>query len=380
MIDAAKRPVILAGHGIVKAEASELLAEFVEKTGIPVASTLLGLGGFPASHTLALGMMGMHGEAWVNKAIQEADLLVALGMRFDDRVTGNLETYAVNAKKIHCELDPAEINKNVRVDLALVGDVKDTLASLLHAHAPRRERHGWRDRIGSLKGDSAVRDIQQMPHDQDRLFAAHVMHDLWRITEGKALVVTDVGQHQMWEAQYYKHDYPRKLITSGGLGTMGFALPAAIGARFAMPDEEIWVVVGDGGFQMTACELSTAAQEGIKLNIAIINNGYLGMVRQWQQFFYDGRYSATPLRSPDFVKLAEAHGLTGLRVTKRDEVESAVAQARADARRRRDRLPRRAGGQRLPDGARRRRPPRHDPPPQPHRRDGGRRMNHGDQS
>jgi acetolactate synthase-1/2/3 large subunit len=155
------------------------------------------------------------------------------------------------------------------------------------------------------------------------------MHDLWRIAEGKALVVSDVGQHQMWEAQYYKHDYPRKLITSGGLGTMGFALPAAIGARFAMPDEEIWVVVGDGGFQMTACELSTAAQEGIKLNIAIINNGYLGMVRQWQQFFYDGRYSATPLRSPDFVKLAEAHGLTGLRVTKRDEIESVVAQARA---------------------------------------------------
>jgi acetolactate synthase-1/2/3 large subunit len=327
MINAAKRPVILAGHGIVKAGASALLAEFVETSGIPVASTLLGLGGFPASHRLSLGMMGMHGEAWVNQAIQEADLLVALGMRFDDRVTGNLASYAVNAKKIHCELDPAEINKNVRVDLALVGDVKDTLASLLKL-VTKSERHGWFDRIGSLKGDSAVRDIQQMPHE-GRLFAAHVMHDLWRITEGKALVVSDVGQHQMWEAQYYKHDYPRKLITSGGLGTMGFALPAAIGARFAAPDEEIWVVVGDGGFQMTACELSTAAQEGIKLNIAIINNGYLGMVRQWQQFFYDGRYSATPLRSPDFVKLAEAHGLTGLRVTKRQEVEAAVAQARA---------------------------------------------------
>jgi acetolactate synthase-1/2/3 large subunit len=326
MIDAAKRPVILAGHGIVKAEATALLAEFVAKTGIPVASTLLGLGGFPASHVLALGMMGMHGEAWVNQAIQEADLLVALGMRFDDRVTGNLETYAKNAKKIHCELDPAEINKNVRVDLALVGDVKDTLASLLTLTATT-ERRGWLDRIGSLKGDSAVRDIQQMPHE-DRLFAAHVMHDLWRITCGKAIVVSDVGQHQMWEAQYYKHDYPRKLITSGGLGTMGFALPAAIGARFAMPDEEIWVVVGDGGFQMTACELSTAAQEGIKLNIAIINNGYLGMVRQWQQFFYDGRYSATPLRSPDFVLLAEAHGLTGIRVTQRAEVEAAVERAR----------------------------------------------------
>jgi acetolactate synthase-1/2/3 large subunit len=172
-----------------------------------------------------------------------------------------------------------------------------------------------------------VRDIQQMPH-AGRLYAAHVMHDLWRITEGKALVVTDVGQHQMWEAQYYKHDHPRRLVTSGGLGTMGFALPAAIGARFAAPDDEVWVIAGDGGFQMTACELSTVAQEGIKLNIAIINNGYLGMVRQWQQFFYQGRYSATPLRSPDFVKLAEAHGLFGLRVTTRDEVAPAVSRAR----------------------------------------------------
>ncbi|TMQ13351.1 MAG: biosynthetic-type acetolactate synthase large subunit [Deltaproteobacteria bacterium] len=325
MIDAAKRPVILAGHGIVKAGASALLGDFVERTGIPVAATLLGLGGFPASHPLALGMMGMHGEAWVNQAIQEADLLVALGMRFDDRVTGNPATYAPGAKKIHCELDPAEINKNVRVDVALVGDVGHTLRALLPLVAPA-ERRGWLDHIHALKGDSAVRDIQHLPH-HGRLFAAHVLHDLWRITEGKALVVTDVGQHQMWEAQYYKHDHPRKLITSGGLGTMGFALPAAIGARFAVPDE-IWVIAGDGGFQMTACELATAAQEGIKLHIAIINNGYLGMVRQWQEFFYDGRYSATPLRSPDFVKLAEAHGLTGLRVTRREDIEGAVAAAR----------------------------------------------------
>jgi acetolactate synthase-1/2/3 large subunit len=172
-----------------------------------------------------------------------------------------------------------------------------------------------------------VRDIQQMPGN-DKLYAAHVMHDLWRLTNGKALVVTDVGQHQMWEAQYYKHDHPRKLITSGGLGTMGFALPAAIGARFACPKDEIWVIAGDGGFQMTACELSTIAQEGVKVNIAIINNGFLGMVRQWQQFFYNGRYSATPLKSPDFVKLAEAHGLSGIRVTTREEVAPAVARAR----------------------------------------------------
>lgn len=327
MIDRARRPVILAGHGIVKAGATAVLRDLVDKAAMPVASTLLGLGGFPAAHPLALGMMGMHGEAWVNHAIQEADLLLALGMRFDDRVTGKLDTYAPDAKKIHCELDPAEINKNVRVDIALVGDVKDTLDALLPL-VSRRDRAAWFARISELKGDSAVRDIQCMPHD-GRLFAAHVMHDLWRITEGKAVVVTDVGQHQMWEAQYYRHDYPRKLVTSGGLGTMGFALPAALGAKLAGPDEEVWVIAGDGGFQMTACELSTIAQEGVKLHIAIINNGYLGMVRQWQQFFYDGRYSATPLRSPDFVKLAEAHGLTGLRVTTRDEVVPAVARARA---------------------------------------------------
>jgi acetolactate synthase-1/2/3 large subunit len=329
LIDRAKRPVILAGHGIVKAQATAVLRELVDRTGMPVASTLLGLGGFPATHPLSLGMAGMHGEAWVNHAIQEADLLLALGMRFDDRVTGNLATFAVDAKKIHCELDPAEVNKNVRVDVSLVGDVKDTLAALVPLVAPR-DRRAWLDRIAEFKGDAAVRDIQCMPHD-GRLFAAHVMHDLWRITEGKAVVVTDVGQHQMWEAQYYKHDHPRKLVTSGGLGTMGFALPAGLGAWFAAPGEEVWVIVGDGGFQMTACELSTIAQEGAKLNIAVINNGYLGMVRQWQQFFYDGRYSATPLRSPDFVKLAEAHGLVGLRVTSRDEVAPAVARARAEA-------------------------------------------------
>jgi acetolactate synthase-1/2/3 large subunit len=327
LIDAAERPVIFSGHGIIAAAASNLLGDLVEKTGIPVASTLLGLGGFPATHPLCLGMMGMHGEAWVNKAIQEADLLIALGMRFDDRVTGKLETYAPRAKKIHCELDPAEINKNVRVDVPLVGDVAETLRALVPAVA-RRAHTSWLDRIHGLRGDSAVLDIQTMPHC-GRLFAAHVMHDLWRITEGKALVVTDVGQHQMWEAQYYKHDFPRKLITSGGLGTMGFALPAALGAKMARPEEEVWVVVGDGGFQMTAAELSTCAQEGIKLHVAVINNGYLGMVRQWQQFFYGGRYAATPLRGPDFVKLAEAHGLVGLRVTDRDQIPGVVAAARA---------------------------------------------------
>jgi acetolactate synthase I/II/III large subunit len=326
LIDEAERPLILTGHGILKAEATRELLAFVERTGIPVASTLLGLGGFPATHPLSLGMMGMHGEAWVNHAIQEADLLIALGMRFDDRVTGNLKTYAVKAKKIHVEIDRSEINKNVKVDVGIIGDVRDTLLSLVPG-VKQRQRGPWLERISALKGDSAVRDIQSMPHS-DQLFAAHVIHDLWRLTSGRALVVTDVGQHQMWEAQYYKHDHPRKLITSGGLGTMGFALPAAIGARFAKPEDDVWIVVGDGGFQMTACELSTCMQEKIKVNVAIINNGYLGMVRQWQEFFYDRRYSATPMLSPDFVKLAEAHGLTGIRVTRREEIEGAVARAK----------------------------------------------------
>jgi acetolactate synthase-1/2/3 large subunit len=326
MIKSSKRPIIFSGHGVLKSNATAQLLEFVHKTDIPVAATLLGLGGFPATHPRNLGMMGMHGEAWVNTAIQEADLIIAIGMRFDDRVTGNIKTYAPTAKKIHIELDPAEINKNVKVDLPLVGDAREILGLLL-PHLTRLHIEPWIERIDSLKGESAVLEIQHMP-DNGRLFAAHVIFDLWRLTEGKALVVTDVGQHQMWEAQYYKHDHPRKLLTSGGLGTMGFALPAAIGARFACPDDEIWVIAGDGGFQMTAAELATIAQENVKVNIAVINNGYLGMVRQWQEFFYGGRYVATPIKSPDFVKLAEAHGLTGIRVTKREEVPEAVARAR----------------------------------------------------
>ncbi|MGB0678105.1 MAG: biosynthetic-type acetolactate synthase large subunit [Polyangiales bacterium] len=327
MIAEAKRPLILAGHGIIKAKATDALVAFVERSQIPVSCTLLGLGGFAATHPLSLGMMGMHGESWVNSAIQQADLLIALGMRFDDRVTGNLRNYALGARKIHVELDPAEINKVVRVDLALMGDVREVLEALTAQLAPT-DRQAWHAHIAGLKGDSAVRDIQQLP-DAGKLYAAHVIHDLWRITGGQARVVTDVGQHQMWEAQYYKHDHPRGLITSGGLGTMGFALPAAIGAHLADPAAETWVIVGDGGFQMTACELSTCAQENLKVRVAIINNGYLGMVRQWQEFFYGGRYVATPMRSPDFCKLAEAHGLLGLRVTQRSELERVVAQARA---------------------------------------------------
>jgi acetolactate synthase I/II/III large subunit len=326
LIHSSKRPIIFSGHGVILSGALEEVRAFAEKANIPVGLTLLGLGGFPASHPLSLGMMGMHGEAWLNHTIQEADLLIAFGMRFDDRVTGNLKTYAPNAKKIHIEIDRAEINKNVKVDVALVGDLKSVLRELLPKLKPQ-DRHEWLAYIDRLKGDSAVRDIQNLP-DNGHLYAAHVINDLWRETlNTDTIVVTDVGQHQMWEAQYYKHEKPRTLITSGGLGTMGFALPAAIGVKAARPEAVVWAVVGDGGFQMTMAELATMVQENLKVNIAIINNGYLGMVRQWQEFFYDRNYEATPLLSPNFVKLADAFGIRALAVTQRSEVVPAVEMA-----------------------------------------------------
>jgi acetolactate synthase-1/2/3 large subunit len=327
LINAAQRPLILAGRGIMLGGAEREVLELAEKARIPIAMTLLGIGGVPASHPLNLGMMGMHGEAWVNNAIQESDLLIALGMRFDDRVTGNLKTYALNAKKIHVDIDPAEFNKNVKVDAAISGNVKDVVRTWMpQLTDPNRE--AWLDHINELKGDSAVRDIQNLP-DDGHLYAAHVINDIWHITQGKAIVVTDVGQHQMWEAQYYRHDQPRTLITSGGLGTMGFALPAAIGAKMGRPDAEVWVVVGDGGFQMTLCELATLVQEELDVKIAIINNGYLGMVRQWQEFFYQRRYAATPISAPDFQKLGEAYGVWSATVTTRGELAGVVAKGRA---------------------------------------------------
>ncbi|HEX7796996.1 MAG TPA: biosynthetic-type acetolactate synthase large subunit [Vicinamibacterales bacterium] len=328
LINSAQRPLILAGHGIILGGAGSVLQAFAEKTQIPVAMTLLGIGCFPASHPLNLGMMGMHGEAWVNAAIQESDLLIALGMRFDDRVTGNLKTYAPHAKKIHVDIDPAEFNKNVRVDAAISGDVGAVVGSWMSKLA-EVDRSQWLAHISDLKGDSAVRDIQNLP-DDGHLYAAHVINDIWRMTDGKAVVVTDVGQHQMWEAQYYHHETPRSLITSGGLGTMGFAVPAAIGAKVGRPDAEVWVVVGDGGFQMTLCELATMVQEEIDVKIAVINNGYLGMVRQWQEFFYQRRYAATPITGPNIEKLAEAYGIWGATVTNRSQVASAVNTARRE--------------------------------------------------
>jgi acetolactate synthase-1/2/3 large subunit len=327
LIARAQRPLILAGHGVMRSGASAVLQAYAEKTDTPVALTLLGLGGFPASHPLCLGMMGMHGEAYVNTAIQEADLLLAFGMRFDDRVTGKLTTYAQHSKKIHVEIDPSEIGKNVPVDVGIVGDLRGVLEALL-PHVPSKSHEAWRTRILSGQNETRTRDIVHQP-DNGHLYAAHVMHDLWTATEGAAVVVTDVGQHQMWEAQYYRHEKPRTLITSGGLGTMGFALPAAIGAKMARPDAEVWVIAGDGGFQMTQCELATLQQEKLDIKIAVVNNGYLGMVRQWQEFFYDKRYASTPMLSPDFVKLADAYGIAGHRVTKRAEIASTVQAVRA---------------------------------------------------
>jgi acetolactate synthase-1/2/3 large subunit len=335
LISAAKRPVILAGHGVIVSEAEAALRDFAERRHIPVASTLLGLGAFPTDHPLALGMMGMHGESWVNKAIQQSDLLLAFGMRFDDRVTGTLATYALKAKKIHIDIDPAEIDKNVKVDVSLVGDLKAVLETLLPL-VPTHSDASWIAEVNKMKGDASVRDIINLP-DNGHLYAAHVIHDIWREAKAagrlaKTIIVTDVGQHQMWEAQYFRHDFPRTLITSGGLGTMGFALPAAIGAKFACPEKDVWVVAGDGGFQMTASELCTIQQEKIAINIAVINNGFLGMVRQWQEIFYDKNYSCTPILSPDFVLLAAAHGIAGSSVNKRADVIPTVTQARTSGK------------------------------------------------
>jgi len=339
LIQQSQRPIILAGHGIVESGAEKEVIAFAEAHQIPIASTLLGLGAIPAAHPLQLGMMGMHGESWVNEAIQKADLLLAFGMRFDDRVTGNLTKYSPNSKKIHVEIDPSEINKNVRVDVALIGDLKEVLNLLQPLLSTdngqlrtNNSSHPWLDQINASKGTAAVRDIINLP-DNGHLYAAHVINDIWHEAAAagrleQTIIVTDVGQHQMWEAQYFKHEAPRSLITSGGLGTMGFALPAAIGAKTACPDKDVWVIAGDGGFQMTAAELSTIVQENLAINIAVINNGFLGMVRQWQETFYDKNYSASPILSPDFVLLAAAHGIAGANVSKRAEVTPTATRAR----------------------------------------------------
>lgn len=326
LINNAKNPLILAGHGILMSGATNEVRELAERAQIPIALTLLGKGALPEAHPLVIGMMGMHGAAASNNAIQNADLLIALGMRFDDRVTGNLKTYSPNSKKIHIEIDPSEINKNVKADVGIAGDVRTVLAQILPG--VRSNTHAeWLNTIRDWQEDADEREILNRDTG-DMLLGAQVLNDIWRYTGGDAITTTDVGQHQMLEAQYYPHQRPGTLITSGGLGTMGFGLPSAVGAKLGRPEEEVWAIAGDGGFQMTMPELATAVQERVAVKIAIINNGFLGMVRQWQELFHDKNYSETPMFSPDFVKVAEAYGIPARRVTKREEVEEAVMWAR----------------------------------------------------
>ncbi len=324
LINNAERPLIIAGHGVLMARAERELQTLAEKANIPVTTTLLGIGSIPETHPLALGMCGMHGEACTNLAIQNCDVLIAIGMRFDDRVTGKLDEFAPKAKVIHFELDPSEVGKNVTPTVAVVGDAKESLQALLPLIKEKGHPQWWQQ-IREWQAEGKERDIANT--ETDDVIPPHVMRELWYVTKGNAIIATDVGQHQMWEAQYYVHEHPGQLLTSGGLGTMGYGMPAAIGAKVGRPDMKVWAVVGDGGFQMTMQELGTIVQEKVPVKVAVIRNGFLGMVRQWQQLFYEKRYAATPIFCPDLVKLGEAYGIPTRRVTRRDEIHDALKEA-----------------------------------------------------
>ena len=316
MIKDSKKPLIIAGAGILKGHAYDELKEFVDKTNIPVAMTLLGLGSFPGNHELALGMIGMHGTTYANYAANEADLVIAAGMRFDDRVTGNPLKFLPNANIIHIDIDPAEIGKNKLIDVPIVGDVKNVLAEL-NRKIPKLSHTKWLDEVAKLKKKYSLTFRKT---EEDILIPQEILFEINKLTKGEVIVATDVGQHQMWSAQFIKFNNPYSILTSGGAGTMGFGLPAAIGAQVANPDKKVLAIVGDGGFQMTFQELMLIKEYKLPVKIFIINNSYLGMVRQWQELFNDRRYSSVDLSyNPDFIKIGEAYGIKSIQLkTKKD--------------------------------------------------------------
>jgi len=322
LIDEAKRPLIIAGRGVLIAQAWDQLRELAEKAQIPVVTTLLGISSFPESHVLSFGMLGMHGMAYANMAVNEADLVIAVGMRFDDRATGRVSAFAPHAQVIHIDIDPAEIGKNIRVNVPIVGDLSNVLAAL-GREVEAQEHVEWIARIDEWRSTYPCTFVP----DSDRMLPQYVIREIYEATGGQAIVVSDVGQNQMWTAQHYWFDRPNTHISSGGLGTMGFAFPAAIGAKIGRPAEPVWAIVGDGGFQMNIQELATLAQEQVPVKVAILNNGYLGMVRQWQELFYERRYVGTPLSGPDFAKVAEAYGVAGLNIRQKEDVKSAIRKA-----------------------------------------------------
>ena len=323
LINQAERPVIMAGHGILISHAFAELRELAEKAQIPVITTLLGISSFPTDHFLHTGMPGMHGMAYASLTIDKADLLISLGMRFDDRVTGRLSDFAPNAKVVHVDVDPSEFHKNVKATVPVLGNLKQVLKQMLPL-VDRKTHVEWLQYIDTLRAEHPSLYIRQT----DELLPQYVMKQLSDITEGNSIIVTGVGQHQMWAAQHYAYKEPNSLLTSGGLGAMGFEVPAALGAKVGRPDKTVWSIAGDGGFQMTLCDLATAVENNIDVKFAILNNGTLGMVHQWQEFFYDKDFFATVYSgNPDFVKLAEAYGITGIRVTDKAQVDAAIRQA-----------------------------------------------------